>query len=170
MAETIDQFNARIEKTDGCWNWVGVLRPDGYGLLGGRRAHRLSYELHVGPIPDGLVIDHLCRNRGCVNPAHLEAVEHRTNTMRGTSPVVARAAQTHCVHGHELSGDNLYLHPKRGTRNCRTCLNATARARRAGLRGTGPCSEPGCERHASSRGMCQGHYMRWWRRSASRAT
>jgi hypothetical protein len=70
--------------TDGCWEWTGNRTGDGYGRLAGRQglAHRLSYEYHLGPIPDGLEIDHLCRNRGCGNPAHMEAVTHRVNCQR----------------------------------------------------------------------------------------
>jgi hypothetical protein len=164
------EARTQIDPQTGCWNWTGTLRPDGYGVIvrgdkSGRlvRAHRLAYQTLVGPIPKGLVIDHLCRNKACVNPDHLEAVTQRVNTLRGSSPVARRSEQTHCVNGHELAGDNIYIHPQRGTRNCRTCLIETARARRAGKRGTGPCSETDCDRPASSRGMCPKHYGIWWR-------
>lgn len=76
-------------------------------------AHRFAYELANGPIPDGLEIDHLCRNRKCVNPAHLQAVSHRENMLR--------AAKTHCLNGHPLTGPNVYLRPDGRGRECREC-------------------------------------------------
>ncbi len=117
-----------------CWEWSGTMRPDGYGVawVDGRlvRAHRFFYESHVGPIPDGLVLDHLCRNTRCVNPAHLEAVTQRTNVRRGVGLFADRARQTHCKWGHEFIDDNIYRHPQRGTRMCRTCMNEANRSRR----------------------------------------
>lgn len=162
MDEITPRLLSRIAvSSSGCWEWTGARRPDGYGVLNGVRAHRLVYEAKVGPIPEGLDLDHLCRVRHCVNPDHLEPVTRRVNTLRGEGPAAVKARQTHCVNGHLLAGDNLYVHPKRGTRNCRTCLNEAARQRRAGMKGTGRCSQ--CDRPASSRGMCPSHYMSWWR-------
>jgi hypothetical protein len=89
------------------------------------------------------------------------------NFARGIGPSARKAAQTHCVNGHELAGENVYVHPKRGTRNCRTCLNETARRRRAGQAGTGPCSVDGCDAPAVNRGQCTSHYMKWWRAQRS---
>lgn len=158
--------------SDGCWLWEGHLNHGGYGLASidgkQRRLHRVAYELLVGPIPDGLVLDHLCRVRHCCNPEHLEPVTRRTNTLRGVGPAPAKAAQSHCVNGHELAGDNLYIHPQRGTRNCRTCMRETARRRRAGLANTGVCAQPGCDRVAVSRGLCPAHYGVLWRSGAVR--
>jgi len=122
----------RVEPS-GCWVWTACL-SNGYGIFYGgvgrsSRAYRLSYEEHVGPIPDGLCLDHLCRNRACVNPAHLEPVTSRENTLRGESHIARQAAQTHCLHGHPLSGDNLYA-KKRGSstiRICRECDNKAGR-------------------------------------------
>ena len=93
------RFWAKVEKTDGCWLWTGCLQSEGYGQvrLWGRAlyTHRVSYELANGPIPVGLHIDHLCRVRRCLNPAHLEAVTHAEN--------VRRAMASHCKLGHPFS-------------------------------------------------------------------
>lgn len=118
-------FLPRIsEDQNGCWNWLGDILRNGYGRLTyqnkGRLVHRFSYEWHVGPIPEGLQIDHLCRNRHCCNPQHLEAVTPRVNTLRGHTIVAANAAKTVCPLGHPLSGDNLYLKPGRH-RICIAC-------------------------------------------------
>ncbi|TBO59895.1 HNH endonuclease [Streptomyces kasugaensis] len=108
--------------------------PNGYARISvdGERqyAHRVSYEAFVAPIPDGLVIDHLCRNRGCVNPEHLDAVTQRVNVLRGESPAAARARQVACIHGHQLDATNTYR-AANGTRKCRRCrANARERSRR----------------------------------------
>lgn len=130
METTEARFWAKVERgaESECWPWVASVTSTGYGALGsgGRSepkvyAHRVSYELNVGPIPAGLEIDHLCRNRRCVNPAHLEPVPHRENTLRGESPVAVNAAKTHCVRGHALSGPNVYLRPDAPWRSCREC-------------------------------------------------
>jgi hypothetical protein len=113
--------------SSGCWEWQAYRDPNGYGqFFDGETnvlTHRWSYEHHVGPIPDDLVIDHLCRNPPCVNPAHLECVPMKTNTERGFLYQVfaAKAAvKTHCKRGHPLSGDNLRI-DTRGDRCCKTC-------------------------------------------------
>lgn len=121
---------AAIDKTDDCWNWTGSRTASGYGRLkvAGkmRRAHRLTYELLVGPIPEGLVLDHLCRNRLCVRPTHLEPVTERENILRGEGWAALNARKTHCERGHELSPDNTYVDP-RGGRICRTCSHEIKR-------------------------------------------
>jgi hypothetical protein len=117
-----------------CWPWLAG-KSHGYGVISaggryGRRlpAHRVAYEALVGPIPPGLVIDHLCRNTACCNPAHMEPVTAGENVLRGVGPSAREARMTHCDQGHPLSGDNLYIAPKTGKRNCRTCRNAKTRA------------------------------------------
>jgi hypothetical protein len=115
-----------------CWLWTASLKPNGYGAFRhqGRmqRAHRVAYELLVGPIPVGLQLDHLCRTLRCVNPAHLEPVTGSVNIRRGTSVAALRARQTHCKHGHPFDETNTYLYPN-GVRECRTCRTKARRAR-----------------------------------------
>lgn len=110
-----------------CWQWTGGVNSSGYAAIsvGGFRfqLHRYSYERAKGPIPDGMVIDHLCRNRSCCNPAHLEPVTVHENWRRGTSPTVRFSRQTHCKRGHELSGDNLHIINSTGSRQCKACKN-----------------------------------------------
>jgi hypothetical protein len=91
--------------------------------------------LLVGPIPEGMEIDHLCRNRGCVNPEHLEPVTRQENIRRSQSISVANAAKTHCPYGHLLSGANLYLRPNRGGRACRECVRKAIRESCRRIRG-----------------------------------
>lgn len=118
----------RVVKTDSCWIWTGYVNPAGYGQVstGGRAGrmklvHRVVYELMIGPIPDGLVLDHLCRNRVCVNPAHLEPVTNRENTLRGESPGAKSVRSNHCYRGHEYTAENTYIEPS-GQRRCRECM------------------------------------------------
>lgn len=109
---------------NGCHEWAGCKDEDGYGKFyfnnRNHPAHRWAYEQIHGPIP-GLVPDHLCRNHGCVNVEHLEAVTNRENLMRGNTRAAANAAKTHCPQQHSYSGDNLYITPS-GTRGCKTCM------------------------------------------------
>lgn len=128
------RFWRYVNKTDGCWLWTGS-KAGQYGGFwisgqGTERvrayAHRYSYELHVGPIPNGLMINHLCEVKLCVRPDHLEAVTARENMLYGNHPAARRAAQTHCVHGHPFDETNTYLIPT-GGRRCRTCNRLQAR-------------------------------------------
>lgn len=102
-----------------CWLWTAAILPCGYGQFHNLKPHRISYELEVGPIPTGLVIDHLCRVRACVNPAHLEPVTQRENIMRGDGVAAKNAVKTHCAIGHEFAGANLRV--CKGQRICREC-------------------------------------------------
>lgn len=117
---------------DGCWFWEAYKSPDGYGRLQvpgmGQLAHRVSYLVFVGPIPEGTSLDHLCRNRACVNPAHLEPVSWRENILRGEGVAAHRARQTHCKRGHEFVEENVYRFPN-GRRGCRTCRAESSRRR-----------------------------------------
>lgn len=116
----------------GCWEWVGT-KCNGYGQIAVdgtvKRAHRVVYEAENGPIGDGLVIDHLCRNPGCVNPAHLEPVTMKENVLRGVGLSAINANKTHCYQGHPLDGDNIRRY--RGERICRKCHAIAARRARA---------------------------------------
>jgi len=98
-----------------CWIWTGPKNPGGYGTpyFQGkmRRAHRVAYELILGTIPAGKQLDHLCRVRHCVNPAHLEPVTNKENALRGFSFSAKNAKKTHCINGHEFSGQNLRIDP-----------------------------------------------------------
>jgi len=114
-----NRFWSKVDKTDFCWNWIGCLYLNGYGQFWSKGkkilAHRFSYEFLKEKIPKGLEIDHLCRNRKCVNPEHLEAVTHQQNMLRGTL-----AQRTHCINGHEYVIENTYFR-KSGGKQCRTC-------------------------------------------------
>jgi HNH endonuclease len=127
-----ERFWSRIcVAASGCWEWNGPRDEHNYGRISvgyfQHGAHRFVYQALVGPIPDGLQLDHLCRNPPCVNPAHLEPVTPRENLLRGDTIAAANAAKTHCPQGHPYSPENTRL--ASGKRRCRRCESA-AGARR----------------------------------------
>jgi hypothetical protein len=135
-----DKLLSGIEVSDdGCWNWTKARNALGYGRVRVSThrvefTHRACYEIHEGPIPEGLVLDHLCRNPSCCNPAHLEPVTQRVNLLRGETLQAANVAKTHCPYGHEFSPDNTRLLDN-GGRRCRACERRRANEHNARRRG-----------------------------------
>lgn len=126
-----ERFWSNVQFTNSCWLWTASKQRGGYAQfwLEGRLVytHRWAYEFCVGPIPEGLTIDHLCRVRHCVNPDHLEVVTLRINTLRGVSPSAQNARKTHCPRGHSYDADNTYIAPASSGRHCYTCLRVANR-------------------------------------------
>jgi hypothetical protein len=125
--DLLNRYQDRLimEPGNGCWNWTGQKVNWGYGVVTIARrkyaVHRVFYEIFVGPIPDGMMVDHMCRNRLCQNPDHMQVVTPRENVALGG------LRKTHCPQGHEYAGDNLVRTPE-GDRRCRTCMNARSKA------------------------------------------
>jgi len=119
-------FALKLKLSGDCLLWMGQKINTGYGVFGykfGKKVlvHRFAYERLIGPIPGGLQLDHLCRNRACVNPAHLEPVTQRENLLRGEGFAAINARKTHCPRGHEYTPENTYLLSTRNKRTCKTC-------------------------------------------------
>lgn len=154
------RFWRQVEKTDACWLWKGYRMPNGYGQFSetmGKKwyAHRWAFTCEVGPVPLGLDLDHLCRNRLCVRPSHLEAVTRRTNLLRGATLPAANAAKTHCVHGHEFTPENT-ARSAVGHRSCRTCSRAADQVRPPRPHRVRPCPHCGKRMTHLSRHLNEG--------------
>ncbi len=124
--EQIERFWSKVEVPEQpscCWEWTGYRLPNGYGrfMFNDKEfyAHRVVCAILTKDPGPTLTIDHLCRNRGCVNPDHLEAVTQKVNNLRGFSSSALKARQTHCIHGHEFTPENTLL--QGGKRSCRMC-------------------------------------------------
>jgi hypothetical protein len=113
------RFWPKVEKAEGCWRWLGAHNVKGYAVYGKSGAHRTAYRLAKGEIPVGMEIDHLCRNRGCVNPDHLEAVTHEVN--------IERAKRDECRNGHPYT-DGSYYTKRNGTKVCKPCFKRLQKA------------------------------------------
>ena len=115
---------------EACWVWPGYVNGDGYARKNGVGVHRIMWELLSNEvIPEGMEIDHLCRNRACIRPSHLQVVDHRTNTLRGITIPAHNSRKTECPQGHQYDEVNTYI-DKRGKRYCRACKKARDKERR----------------------------------------
>jgi len=133
-----ERFLSKVSHQGECWEWIAFRDRDGYGKFFTHKvngcavkeyAHRWAYSRWRGDIPEGMQIDHLCRNRACVRPEHLEAVTAKVNNSRSNSLSAQRARKTHCVRGHPLEGANVHITTK-GQRRCRTCDRDAHNAKR----------------------------------------
>lgn len=136
MPSNAERFWQKVNTNGECWEWTAGLDHYGYGAF--RlwpqdrvvKAHRYAYELVTGAIDSELTVDHLCRNRRCVNPLHMELVTRGENVRRGESAILTvqrKRALTHCKHGHRFDDANTYIRPN-GNRDCRTCRRERAMA------------------------------------------
>lgn len=140
MTTTTERFWVKVNKTDDCWEWLGATNDGGYGRfrLEGhwKMAHRYAYETLVGPIPEGVEPDHLCRNRICTKPEHMELVTHAINVARGLAGKY-QSRRTHCAQGHLFDLFNTYFY--KGHRQCKAC-NKIVKARTFAQE---TCGQPG---------------------------
>jgi hypothetical protein len=141
VIELDQRFWSKVDASGICWEWTASISKGGYGKFTipfgdgtGRSkhvyAHRHSWEILVGPISDGLQVDHLCRNRKCVNPDHLEPVTTQVNCHRGVSPAALNVGKTHCPLGHEYNSENTFEN-RQGYRQCKVCRRAYDKRRYA---------------------------------------
>jgi len=134
---TADRILSKVipDRATGCLSWTAAKDSDGYAILQvsgiAARAHRVAYELVIGGLVSGLSLDHVCRNRGCINPFHLEQVTNKENILRGNGLAARNARKTHCKNGHALSGDNMRYN-RAGSRICRTCAREYQREYKRG--------------------------------------
>ena len=123
----VERFFAKVKKTASCWIWLGAHGPMGHGnfQVNGKTygAHRFSFLLAGHALYKGKVLDHLCGDPRCVNPAHLQQVTQSVNVLRGNSPFAINARKTHCIHGHAFTSENTYIFLD-GDRGCRACQRA----------------------------------------------
>lgn len=125
MSDELERFWSKVDKhgPNGCWVWTAGTFSSGYGSfwLKGRmrHAHRVAWHWMRGPVPEGMTLDHLCRNRACVNPDHLEPVTHQVNILRGVGASAQHARKTHCPQGHAYDEANTEWYGNR--RRCITC-------------------------------------------------
>lgn len=139
----VERLMSHISKSNDCWLWLGKPANTGYGQIGfgkrservTRNAHRVVYELLVGEVPEGKQLDHLCRNRMCVNPAHLEPVTQKENLLRGDTIPAKNAVKTHCNRGHEFTDKNTYRYGS-NQRMCRACAHVRKKQYRQKQKGT----------------------------------
>lgn len=120
-------FNERVVRSRECWSWVGPINKNGYATIMSLLAHRVSYTISHGPIPDGKVIDHTCRVRSCTNPNHLRVVSPRQNSLENSESFMAKRVASHtCDHGHPWNEENTYWRIRDGKRyrHCRVCQYA----------------------------------------------
>jgi hypothetical protein len=134
-SRTFRRWISKVDKTDpaGCWLWTASLDQDGYGWFRDgrvRRAHRVSYEHHIGPVEDGHDVDHICRVRHCVNPDHLRAISRKENVLSGVGPTATNARKKRCKRGHAFTPENTLVHVG-GWRQCRECRRIAERRRAA---------------------------------------
>lgn len=128
--QVLERFWDKVEvQPNGCWLWKGTKDKDGYGKFTIKyvtiRSHRFAYEVNKGQIPEGMQIDHLCRNHDCVNPDHMEVVSPRENTLRGDGLAAVNSKKTHCPKGHEYTSNNTYFW--KGERYCKECVRTSSR-------------------------------------------